>query len=613
MVKNQLITNVNYNKVAKQSKSRENFMFDLSLTQFRNKKQEFHQKTKGPKEDLLAWTGNKKLKNNLIKYRRIIKIRQKQIRKLRSKKRVVFNKKKTIAQIYFRAGVWWPLFMTAETIRIQQKKKSLWTLWNRQIPISYQRKKAIQKQKQMRFLRSYVKSKLSYLFYEPWKNIKLIPTKKQQWLKINYNNYQFLRHKDRIDFFRTSIGQIILFTEINSHVKRIKSWLAPRTFHGITRNSYSPKKKEKLLYQYTTVLDPFYRIKFKLTTIHKNSWWYENLVQKKDKPASIHRFVLDRPNTAFQINWKQNKSEPWKNALLFKRALYAGFGENLRKENKFRLLKIKPYLRHRNPRQEKKNRLYQRSTKLLTNSWHRSRIRADKSARIKQLIKKIIQPFYGHLNKKQMTHIRQKSKVTKSSLLSANEVMLNHLENRLDVVVYRLNLAPSILWARRLIWSGAIFVTNPKKTIMWEFMYSAFKKVAFPLKLRDPKNLYSQKLWNKQTQHWTRLKSFGQSQTNIAYLVQPEDVIQCSSGISFNHFKTKSYLRQKPYPSHLLALKDSQFWWEWRFQQYEQKTFNSWEQDSEKVTVAIFLHAPRFLDLSSNDRVKESFFRWTVL
>jgi len=212
-----------------------------------------------------------------------------------------------------------------------------------------------------------------------------------------------------------------------------------------------------------------------------------------------------------------------------------------------------------------------------------------------------------------MIRIRKKSKAIKSQFLSSNEVMLNHLENRLDVVVYRLNLAPSILWARRLISSGAIFVTNSKKTIMWEFMYSAFKKIAFPLKLRDPKNLYSQKLWNKRSQYWTRLKFFGRPQKKIAYLVQPDDIIQCSSGISFNNFKTKSYLRHKPHPSHLLASKNSQFYWDWGFQQYEQKTFNSWEQDSEKVTVAIFLHAPRFLDLSSNDRVKESFFRWTVL
>ena len=93
-------------------------------------------------------------------------------------------------------------------------------------------------------------------------------------------------------------------------------------------------------------------------------------------------------------------------------------------------------------------------------------MRADKSARIKQLINKIIQPFYGHLTRKQMIHIRKKSKAIKSPFLSSNEVMLNHLENRLDVVVYRLNLAPSILWARRLISSGAIFVTNSKKTIM---------------------------------------------------------------------------------------------------------------------------------------------------
>jgi ribosomal protein S4 len=117
----------------------------------------------------------------------------------------------------------------------------------------------------------------------------------------------------------------------------------------------------------------------------------------------------------------------------------------MRKENKFRPSKIRFYLRHKNPRYEKRNRLYQRNTKLLANFRQRNRIRADKAARIKQIAGKILRPFYGHLRFKQMTKLVKKSRSLKSNFISRNEILLNHLENRLDVVVYRLNFAPSIL------------------------------------------------------------------------------------------------------------------------------------------------------------------------
>jgi hypothetical protein len=49
---------------------------------------------------------------------------------------------------------------------------------------------------------------------------------------------------------------------------------------------------------------------------------------------------------------------------LFKRALYSGFGEDYRKENKYKPVKIKNYLRRKNPRREKRNRLYARGNSL---------------------------------------------------------------------------------------------------------------------------------------------------------------------------------------------------------------------------------------------------------
>ena len=65
--------------------------------------------------------------------------------------------------------------------------------------------------------------------------------------------------------------------------------------------------------------------------------------------------------------------------------------------------------------------------------------------RLKQVAQKILSPFYGHLRLRQNKNIVKKSKKIKSKTLTFHEIILSHFENRLDVVVYRLNLAPSIL------------------------------------------------------------------------------------------------------------------------------------------------------------------------
>jgi hypothetical protein len=290
-------------------------------------------------------------------------------------------------------------------------------------------------------------------------------TKRQHWLKTTYNRYQNLRFSDRIDFFRTYLGQII-------------------------SKFYSKQANWHLRYHI-----PLGQTYFKFRFSHTKGWWYENLVQKKQNPRSAKRFLLERPKTAFQIHWTQQKQEPWKNSLLFKRALYSGFGEDYRKENKFSPVKIKDYLRSKNPRREKRNRLYIRANFLLNNFRQRYRIRADKFMRIKQVVSKIVNPFYGHLRPQQIQSLLKKGKKIKTNSLGFHELILSRFENRLDVVVFRLNLAPSILWARRLIKAGLIFVTPANSDFLWESMYRGLKKLSFPLKLRDPKSLYTKTYW----------------------------------------------------------------------------------------------------------------------
>ena len=164
---------------------------------------------------------------------------------------------------------------------------------------------------------------------------------------------------------------------------------------------------------------------------------------------------------------------------------------------------MKDYLRKWNPRFQKRNQLYWWRRKLLFDFYQKNRVKSDKAKRIKQVIEKLYFPFYGHLKKKQFQKILKKKK--KSRFLTKNETVLSSLENRLDVVVYRLNLAPNILWARRLIQEGSIYVNNIFSFSTWTSIYGQFKRLNFPLKLRDPKNLYKFRFWNP-NQHLSKFK-----------------------------------------------------------------------------------------------------------
>ena len=534
---------------------------------------------------------------------------------------VEFIKRKNRMQKRVLQKLFFPLILPKKKNALLISNPPSVSQWQRRnFRISVHQKKTIytqlKKQKRLRFLRHRLAPKMPDLDLKPWEELKLPPTKKEQWLTINYNKYQKLRIQDRIDFFRTYIGQILLSVEKHSQLDYKDSWFFENRLQWMIDGKWSWAKDLQNNYEQTRISRE--QRLFEITKLQKKTWWYENLIEKQIPSISERKFRLDRPNTAFQLHWKQQKKEPWKDSLLFKRALYEGFGERLRKENKFKPLKIKPYLRHKNPRREKRNRLYHRNNILLSNFRHRFRIRANKAARIKQIAGKILRPFYGDLRPKQMRSILKKSRTRKSKHVTSNEMVLSHLENRLDVVVYRLNLAPTILWARRLILNGSVFVQTQESSNFWNTMYSSIKKFAFPLKLRDPYHLYDKNLWKNSSDsadlnYWSKVKFFGQPKRKISYLVQPGDLIQCANGFFSNQFKTKSWLWRKPIPKHFMIYKKRKPIWHWRFQKYIYKTFNNWEKNSQLTTSAVMLYMPRFRDFNSTNRIQESFLRWAIL
>jgi len=353
-----------------------------------------------------------------------------------------------------------------------------------------------QEKKETVLLNTRLKSKLSLFFFKPWiKNKRIHLTKKQAYLEKLYTQYKKRYSlKKRKDFLKTSFGEILKTTLLNSELKKAL-WLSGRVLLKYKKVQRLNQKRFYLKKIPWSLVKPHGKQYEILINSMQKGWLYENLLRGKYSRTAKH-FVLERPQTAFQNHYRQQKKEPWVDSLLFKRWAYFGFIEKYKKETRTRNLKMKNYLQKWNPRFQKRNQLYWWRRKLLFDFYHKNWIKKDKAQRIKQVLGKIYFPFYGHLKQKQFNTILNKKKKIKSQLLSKNENVLSSLENRLDVVVYRLNLAPNILWARRLIQEGSIFVNNVFSFPAWTSIYGQFKQLSFPLKLRDPKNLYKTSFWN---------------------------------------------------------------------------------------------------------------------
>jgi len=187
------------------------------------------------------------------------------------------------------------------------KTKKILELW----AIKTKTKKIWALQKKLRFLRRQKKSKLPAIWFQPWRKINRHPTRKEHFINTRYNRYRNLRIKDRIDFFRTYIGQMLLVTEMHSQDDYKNTWFSRFDIKWQTdllanpwpvRWNYDLKKTHQSLW----------KTHFFFSSIHKKSWFYENLIQKRHTPQSAKKFVVNRPNTAFQFHWKQKKKRALK-------------------------------------------------------------------------------------------------------------------------------------------------------------------------------------------------------------------------------------------------------------------------------------------------------------
>lgn len=490
-------------------------------------------------------------------------------------------------------------------------------------PIKIVLKKTLKtKYNKLKELRTSVLSKLPSIAFKPiGKYTKAYTqlTPKQAWIenKLVWLNMKKSRKKDfGIDFFKTMLGQRFLLAyrpkymwELQNYRKNWRQLYTSWNFSRLSRRVIARK----------------------MQSAHKRAWFYTNHTFPKRVPYYFQKNTVTKvyPFNRFKPHWRVRPSAPWITSLISKRNMYSGFLTSERRE--FRWLKKFswiPQLRNKWDKFQKKNKLYYYRHRLLYDKQLRHIIRTDKKARIKQILAKSTLPFYGHLRLKQFARLKEKAQIKKTCFLSREDIHLGSVERRLDVVVYRLNLAPNIMWARRLIQDGSIFVSasGANKSKSFEKMYAGYKQNTYPLKLRDPQNLYKKTLWQIydlparmaatkkgkiRTRH-VKLKFLLEPLRNINYLTQPGDVILCAPGALNNQYKTNKILWQKPIPTHLMTysnITETKTAFKSRshaFQSYSRK-----EQTS--TNVGVVLHHPTFRDLHPTDRIQKSFMRWMAL
>lgn len=137
----------------------------------------------------------------------------------------------------------------------------------------------------------------------------------------------------------------------------------------------------------------------------------------------------------------------------------------------------------KHPHKRKRYKIYHWLNSRMNNQWYYG-IKVKGYFRIKQLLlERVVLPAYGNLKAKQIIRIKQNTDKIKLLGLqnSRPDMFLGKFERRIDVLVYRLNFAPTMQWARSFVESGLIYVShlNIRKFLDYKFVLTAYQK--FPL------------------------------------------------------------------------------------------------------------------------------------
>lgn len=146
--------------------------------------------------------------------------------------------------------------------------------------------------------------------------------------------------------------------------------------------------------------------------------------------------------------------------------------------------------------------------------------------------------------------------------------------------------------------------------INWTQTHYTSKIYNFPLKLRDPKNLYISIYWSPQT-HYSKLNYILYPILKENYLVKQNEMIQYNNLSHLTSFKAHSFLYQKGITSNLLPTISCTNTWSWQHKSKICLQIGKFKQETTQPTNTVLLFVPNYNDQTvKTDRIKERFLNW---
>lgn len=435
---------------------------------------------------------------------------------------------------------------------------------------------------------------------KPWNYITLPTTPLATRLDVLYAKYNDLmgaKKKYKRNFVKNIKGSLLK----QAFLHKKQQYIIPGLF------KINLKYNNELINNTIAFKKTFVNVR-KLTWNYRKSFIMTQLTHYEKKKMQ-KKFMADKFALTFHNHYEEQILYPWRDALMFKRYIYTGSERTIRKQIKHLPLSIKPALRLKQARLEHRNKLFKWFNILFRIKDDSNTFQKGKHARIKQILSRIVLSFYGRTKIQHFKYLYEKAQGIKSNTITKLESILSKLELRLDVLIYRLNLAPSLFWAKQLIETGQIFVYRSTKQTDWIHMNQHLWKIAFPLRLRDPKMVYSKNPWLKSL-HLQRFNFFLAPITNPNYIAQVGDIVYSSPHSTLNKFQANIKLFKKPIPAYLMTNKEAKFIWDAKLKMPRLISTAMWQKEGQHSLASVILFHPRFSDLEENDRITLNSFAW---
>ena len=164
-----------------------------------------------------------------------------------------------------------------------------------------------------------------------------------------------------------------------------------------------------------------------------------------------------------------------------------------------------------------------------------------------------------------------------------------------------------------MIWEGAIVVNTLDKRKNWNTLHSKSKIYTFPLKLRDPKKIYSQTYWIA-SKWYSKGKFFLTPIRNEAYKVEQGDIIQYNPLANASKSKIQSFLFKRVLNKNILRNAEPIEYWYWNNKSRHTLNLGKNQQEIDQGNTFYLLFNSRHTDLSNKqDRIKELFLNWITI